>query len=543
MLRSLSSALVALTCLAAAGCSPGTPTAFGGASNDGEGGASSGTTTGAGGSGGGAATGGGGGAGGSGRCEPKPEICDGLDNDCNGKVDEGCACHLGQEQDCYTGPAATKGVGACKVGKQSCDEKGQWGDCQGEVVPDKEACNGVDDDCNGKVDDLPEQSCGVGACAATMPSCDKGKPVICTPGIPQQEICNGIDDNCNQLVDETFPGKDGPCDTGQQGVCKDGTLQCITENGETGPKCAPKAEPSAEVCNGVDDDCNGVVDDVPGVGKACSTGLAGPCAAGALGCSNGALVCLPAVPPVAEVCDGVDNDCNGLVDDGDPGGGGACATGIPGVCSAGTMSCTNGALLCTQNVAPSVEVCDGLDNDCNGVVDDGAAGGGGACSTGLPGVCAAGTMACQNGVLSCKENVAPKAEICGNGLDDDCNGVVDDGCAAQCAHDVCLSGVALKSGCSACVTKVCAQDSFCCSTQWDSLCVSEVPTYCGQSCQAPFTCSHALCSAGAALQSGCDAGQGNCVATVCGQDSFCCATQWDSLCVGEVTTYCGKSCP
>jgi hypothetical protein len=67
----------------------------------------------------------------------------------------------------------------------------------------------------------------------------------------------------------------------------------------------------------------------------------------------------------------VDDDCDGTVDNGNPGGGGACSTGQLGVCAAGTELCTGGALTCVRNVNPSVEACNGLDDDCDGSIDNG----------------------------------------------------------------------------------------------------------------------------------------------------------------------------
>lgn len=70
-----------------------------------------------------------------------------------------------------------------------------------------------------------------------------------------------------------------------------------------------------------------------------------------------------------ETCNGKDDDCDGLVDEGNPGGGASCSTGQYGVCAAGTTACTSGAIVCNRNTAPSGEVCNGLDDDCDGGVD------------------------------------------------------------------------------------------------------------------------------------------------------------------------------
>ena len=109
--------------------------------------------------------------------------------------------------------------------------------------------------------------------------------------------------------------------------------------------------------------------------------------------------------------------------------------------------------------------------------------------------------------------------------------------------DKCTTGGALLSS-DTCTAEVCAADSFCCTNAWDAICVSEVRTVCDSlTCaESNGTCSHSLCSSGSALVNSCDSTKANCVASICAVDAFCCGSSWDSLCVGEVSTVCGNNC-
>ena len=126
------------------------------------------------------------------------------------------------------------------------------GDCPG-CNPTAEVCNGVDDDCDGVIDnDLPRLRCGLGACEREMPSCLSGGPATCTPFSPSAETCNGVDDDCNGTVDDNLMPQ--ACGVGEcaavQTSCANGTPQA----------CMPGA-PGTEVCNGKDDNCDGTVDE------------------------------------------------------------------------------------------------------------------------------------------------------------------------------------------------------------------------------------------------------------------------------------------
>jgi hypothetical protein len=318
--------------------------------------------------------------------------------------------------------------GVCSAGTTSCQAGSLV--CTQNQNPTPEVCDGLDNNCDGVVDDGNPgggASCNTGqpgVCSAGTTTCQAGSLVCARNQNPTPEVCDGVDNNCDGVTDEGNPGGGTTCNTGQPGVCSAGTTSCQAGS----LVCTQNQNPAPEVCDGLDNDCDGVTDEGnPGGGASCNTGLPGACAAGTTACQGGALTCVANDPGSPEVCDGLDNDCDGMVDDGNPGGGGSCSTGQPGICSAGTVTCQAGTLVCAQDQNASPEVCDGLDNNCDGATDEGNPGGGASCSTGLPGVCAAGTTSCQSGALVCTQNVQPSPEVC-DGLDNNCDGVTDEGC-------------------------------------------------------------------------------------------------------------------
>ncbi len=260
------------------------------------------------------------------------ESCDGLDNDCDAAIDEGCPCSEGATEGCGTS------VGACTAGTRSCGG-GVWGECSG-TAPSTEICDGEDNDCDGQTDEGVTNRCG---------TCD---------ALPS-EVCDGQDNDCDGLADESLNNL-GACQINGCGgveVCEGGQVVCtLPVEGE-------------EVCDGADNDCDGAVDEGPGGGALTQSCARPNCQTTAeQTCENG--LWTPCDYP-EEVCDGQDNDCDNLADEGLEALG-ACTDNNQ---CGGTLTCVSGQEVCQSDGQSGAETCDGEDNDCDGAVDEGTGGG------------------------------------------------------------------------------------------------------------------------------------------------------------------------
>lgn len=148
---------------------------------------------------------------------------------------QSCGCREGETKSCYTGPAGSMGRGRCAAGISTC-KQGSFGACMDERLPRRESCAnlGVDDDCDGRVDEdmTVGQICTaleqVGECArGTLQCLGAESALACVPKPPDAESCNALDDDCDGLTDEAFVLTSDVQNCGSCGaVCAEGELCC-----------------------------------------------------------------------------------------------------------------------------------------------------------------------------------------------------------------------------------------------------------------------------------------------------------------------------
>ena len=362
-----------------------------------------------------------------------PELCDGVDNDCDSAVDNG-AIDAGSwwsdaDGDGYGLPGTE--VVTCSQPSGSSDNDGDCDDGDIGIHPGAvELCDGEDNDCNGSSDIgaadvvtwyLDADGDQFGTVAVFFVTCDQPASFVRTAGDCDDgeetvypgatELCDGLDNDCDAVVDDGAPGLApwfADTDVDGFGDPDASRLACLAPAGfvQDDSDCDDAVQAvnpdAAELCDDVDNDCDGEIDvsavdagtwypdaDLDGVGA--NTGGVVACDAPATylaltgDCDDGNDEIKPGA---VELCDVVDNDCNGTVDGPDAAGAtdwfidndddawGTLASVVT-ACSqpSGYAAQSGDCLDALDTVYPGApELCDGLDNDCNGPVDDGTTG-------------------------------------------------------------------------------------------------------------------------------------------------------------------------
>ncbi len=368
------------------------------------------------------------------------EACDNLDNNCNGEIDEGLdivEVYLDEDGDGFGDDNSL--MTTCNPGPDAVTIGGDCDDSNAGVYPGAEEIpnNEIDEDCDGVVLIIDADGDGFNS----DEDCDDSNPNT-YPGAP--ENCDDLDNNCNGEIDEGVTFVDVYTDADGDGFGDDDSLMNTCDPGpntvEVGGDCDdtdPSVYPGAEEIpnNDIDEDCDGIVLIIDEDGDGFNSDE---------DCNDNN----PEVNPGAEeICDAVDNNCNGEIDEGldilslypdADGDGFGVDEGILEFCAQLEGFALVGGDCNDMDAAiypGAEEICDEIDNDCNGDIDDGLdfflvypdadMDGFGVDSTAYETCVLPPDVATQGGDCDdTNSNIYPGAEeIANNGIDEDCDGM------------------------------------------------------------------------------------------------------------------------
>ena len=353
------------------------------------------------------------------------EMCDGLDNNCDGFVDEGVLTtfYVDSDEDGFGDSEIY--LEACEAPERYVENGSDCNDREYSVYPGAEdICDGLDNDCNGTIDDDLSETFYVDADGDGFGDPNQAvEACMVTPGLsPLAQDCNDLNSEINPLVNEECDGLDNNCDgTIDEGVTmtyyRDVDEDGFGDDADTIDACDLPPEYSTqggdcddinsaanpftlEICDGIDNNCDGAIDESGAIGSmtyfsdvdgdgfgddtTVSEGCEVPVGSVLVGGDCDDTSALKS-PGLYEVCDGIDNDCDLIVDnnavnettyylDSDVDGYGDVASSIlscPSTLPAGYVDnsddCNDAEPLAYSN---ALELCDTVDNDCDGQVDN-----------------------------------------------------------------------------------------------------------------------------------------------------------------------------